>query len=425
VSRAHSPPSETASQVNPGRRAALRASLRVEGGERSDQALEREAPREGRDRALAWHLLHGSLQHRAQLDHIITKAARRGTDKIEPVVLAVLRIAIYELRFGRAPARAVVHQGVELARLEASKRAVGFVNAVLRNQHRVGELPPGLARNHPAWLLERWEQRYGAEATERWALSNNEPPPLCIATAGPEAELDALFAGLELQPEPAKAAGRVIPGMRRFSGPVGPVTELPGAAEGLWWVQDAAAAAVADLLGCRPGWRVLDACAAPGGKTFRLVSQGGNVVAVDRSEARLEKLTAGLDRLGMKAETAVHDWLGGPLPGLAPFDAVLVDAPCSGLGTIRRHPEIRWRRRPDELAGNAARQLVILETTAAMLATEGVLVYAVCSAEPEEGEAVVRRFLRAHEDFVQDELFCSAPPVNDEDAFWAARLIRR
>ncbi len=411
--------------MNPGRRAALRALLRVEQGERGDHALEAEAPSQGRDRALAWHLLSGALQHRAEIDHALAAASSRPLGRLEPAVLAVLRLAAYELRYGRAPRRAVVHQAVELTRLDASHRATGFVNAVLRKQGRGGEgVPPRLLLNHPEWLLQRWERRYGADAAAHWAASNNEPPPLCVASAGSTDELEALLRSAGLEPEPAFAAGRQVPGLLRVSGPVGPVGSLLGAQEGLWWVQDSAAAAVADLVRCRPGWRVLDACAAPGGKTFRLASKGAEVVATDRSAQRLERLEEGLCRLGLSAQVLTHDWLEGSLPGLAPFDAVLVDAPCSGLGTVRRHPEIRWRRSLEDLQRNAERQQAVLEAAAAMLAPRGVLVYAVCSAEPEEGEQVVERFLAAHPDHSLDETFCSAPPSHGEDAFWAARLVR-
>ncbi len=413
-------------RVNPGRRAALRALLRVDRGERGDRALELEAPPEGRDRALAWHLLSGTLQHRAEADHLIGASSSRAIATLQPAVLAVLRMATYELRHGRAPARAVVHQAAELTRSEASRGAVGFVNAVLRNQQRrAGEIPPRLLLNHPEWLLERWEQRYGAPAAAAWAQSNNQPPPLCLAASGPVVELDALLRAAGLEPEPALAAGAEVSGLLRVLGPVGQVSSLPGASEGRWWVQDAAAAAVADLVGCQPGWRVLDACAAPGGKTFRLISQGARVVAVDRSQPRLDQLTEGLDRLGMQAELQQHDWIQGDLPGERPaFDAVLVDAPCSGLGTLRRHPEIRWRRAAHELPENAQRQIAILTAAARCVRSAGVLVYAVCSGEPEEGEQVARRFLEQHDDFRQDVVFCSAPPSSGEDAFWAVRLLR-
>lgn len=424
MSKGRHTPGSSASKVNPGRRAAVRALVRVDRGERGDHALDAVAPPAGKDRGLAWHLLSGTLQHRAELDHVIAACSSRPLARLDPTVLAILRVALFELRYGRAPDRAVVHQAAELTRLEASKHVVGFVNAVLRNRQRAGEIPPRVALNHPEWLLARWEARYGAGPAASWALDNNQPPPLCVATAGDIADLDTLLAQAALHPEPALAAGVEVPGMRRILGPVGQVGTLPGAAEGLWWVQDAAAAAVADLVGCQPGWHVLDACAAPGGKTFRLVSQGARVLAVDRSAMRLELIQQGLVRLGMKATLQQHDWLEGSLESVDPLDAVLVDAPCSGLGTLRRHPEIRWRRKHEDLTRNAIQQYGILKCCSSLVRSGGVLVYAVCSAEPEEGEQVVGRFLEQHQDFVRDSVFCSAPPTSGEDAFWAARLLR-
>ncbi len=418
-------PRPARSRVNPGRRGALRALLRVERGERGDAALEAEAPPGGRDRALAWHLLSGTLQHRREIDHVIAGCSKRPLGALEPIVLAVLRLAIFELRHGRAPTRAVVHQAVELTREEASRGASGFVNAVLRNQGRVGEIPARALLNHPDWLLDRWVERYGEEQAERWAQRNNQPAPLCLASLeGPDA-LDEELQQAGLEPHPAHAAGRVVPGLRAVDGPVGQVGALPGMEQGRWWVQDPAAAAVADLVGCQAGWRVLDACAAPGGKSFRLLSQGGEVVAVDRSRDRLGRMAGSLERLGLDAQLMEHDWLSGPAPGLGLFDAVLVDAPCSGLGTLRRHPEIRWRRKPEDLASQAARQLEILKVCSEHLRPGGALVYAVCSGEPEEGEKVVERFLAAMSDYRLDDRFSSAPPHGDEDAFQASRLLRR
>jgi 16S rRNA (cytosine967-C5)-methyltransferase len=171
---------------------------------------------------------------------------------------------------------------------------------------------------------------------------------------------------------------------------------------------------------------VLDACAAPGGKAFRLASRGATVLGVDLDEARLARVAEGARRLGLAVDLRVHDWEAGPPPDLvAAFDVVVVDAPCSGLGTLRRHPEIRWRRQPEDLTRNAVRQGAILAAAASCLAPGGTLVYAVCSPEPEEGEAVVDAFLADRADLELDTRWTSVPPAGDEDAFQAARLVRR
>ncbi|MFH1469386.1 MAG: transcription antitermination factor NusB [Pseudomonadota bacterium] len=409
------------------RHAALRALQRVGQGARSELALATEAPADARDRALCWHLVCGTLQHRGELDFLIERLAKRPITRIEPLILDLLRMALFELRCGRAPAHAVVHQAVALARAGGQPWAAGFVNAVLRAHGRADiSLPELASSNHPAWLLERWMARYGRDAALAWARRNNEPAPLCVALhRDPDGARRALEGqGLELVP--ATAAGEPIAGLWWIHGPTGPVEDLPGAGRD-FWVQDPAAAAVVDLLDAEPGARVLDACAAPGGKTLRLASQGAEVLAVDRSPARLDTLRAALHQAGLGAEVALHDWTVGPLPGgeaPALFDGVLVDAPCTGLGTTRRHPEIRWRREEADLTRAAALQLRILLATARHVAPGGALVYAVCSPEPEEGEGVVADFLRERTGFALERTWSSAPPRGDEDAFWGARLRR-
>jgi 16S rRNA (cytosine967-C5)-methyltransferase len=178
----------------------------------------------------------------------------------------------------------------------------------------------------------------------------------------------------------------------------------------------------------KPGAAVLDACAAPGGKTFRLASRGARVAAVDRDESRLDRIREGARRLGFDIETRAHDWttgrIGSPKTAARLFDAVLVDAPCTGLGTVRRHPEIRWRRTEPDLYGAAALQERILTSAAQHVAPGGALVYAVCSPEPEEGEQVVDRFVAAHPAFEREATLSTAPPRDGEDAHFAARLRR-
>jgi 16S rRNA (cytosine967-C5)-methyltransferase len=181
---------------------------------------------------------------------------------------------------------------------------------------------------------------------------------------------------------------------------------------------------VADLVRAAPGARVLDACAAPGGKAFRLASAGAEVFAVDRSAERLALARESAARLGLGITFATHDWEAGPMRGGAAYDAVLVDAPCTALGTLRRHPEVKWRRQLVDVLTQPTRQRVILEAAAAHVAAGGALVYAVCSPEPEEGPAVARAFAAAHPEFTLAEELSTAPPTEGEDAFYAARLVR-
>jgi len=402
--------------------AALRALLAVEAGERSEDALAREAPPAGPDRALAWRLCRGVLQTRAEADAIIGALSKRPLRRLDPVPLQVLRLGLFELRHGRTPDHAAVNEAVQLCRRQGAPHAAGFVNALLRRHEQAPPPSPEQLLNHPAWLLARWRSRYGEAAAAAWARKNNSVPPLALVFKREEPELLALLQR-ELGCSPASAAGQQVSGAWLLRARK-PVRQLPGYDEGLWWVQDGAAAAVADLVGAQPGWRVLDACAAPGGKSFRLISQGAEVWAADRSKKRLERLSEGATRLGMAPRLVQHDWQSSePFPQ-TDFDAVLADAPCSGLGTLRRHPEIRWRRRQQDLHANAERQLAILRAAAACCRVGGVLVYVVCSPEPEEGEQVAERFLQGHPGYRRLGGFCSAPPCGEEDAFWAVKLQR-
>lgn len=409
-------------RANPGRVAAARALVRADEGHHLEDALAELLPH-GPDRGLGWFLAFGVMRHRGQVDAALRPHLRQPLEGLDAPVRAVLRLGAFEKLHARTQPHAVVHQAVEVARALSAGRASGLVNAILR---RV-ETPRALSRadrlDHPAWLVARWDARYGPEATERWCLANAEPPPLTVVTRDVGAADALRAAGLELSP--ARAAGRPIPGAFRVAGHAGPVPSLPGFEAGHLWVQDASSALVADLVGAGEGTRALDACAAPGGKTFRMASRGAHVTAVDASEHRLARVAEGARRLGLAPALRAHDWTQGPAPELGTFDAVLVDAPCTGLGTVRRHPEIRWRRVESDVARAAVRQRAILEGASAHVRPGGALIYAVCSAEPEEGEALVRAFLADHPEYELEEQIATAPPADDEDAFQAARLRRR
>jgi 16S rRNA (cytosine967-C5)-methyltransferase len=415
-------PRRLTSATTPGRLAAGRALLEIEDGAFAEDALAAVAPTDPRERAHAWFLTLGVLQRRGQVDAALRERLERPLDGLDPAARVALRVGAFEKLFGRAADHAVVDQGVELARGLGAGRAAGLVNAVLRRVAPATELARHDGLDHPAWLLARWTDRYGAEAAERWCRANGEPAPLVVVVRPDRAGvLDRLrAAGLAL--EPATAAGRPVEGAWIVSGHDGSVDALPGLAEGDLWVQDPAAVAVADLCAPRPGLRVLDACAAPGGKSLRLASRGAAVVAVDRAE-RLARLTEAVARTGLPIQVVAHDWETGPSPALPrDFDVVLVDAPCTGLGTVRRHPEIRWRRQPADLPRAAGRQLAILRAAAAHARPGGAVVYAVCSSEPEEGAAVVEAWRAETAGAAVVEGLLTAPPAADEDAHYAARV---
>jgi 16S rRNA (cytosine967-C5)-methyltransferase len=410
-------------RVNPGRIAAVRALIDVERGGFADDSLLPYLPKAPRDRGLARHLCFGVLRRRGEVDGALRLVLKQPLQALEPPVRAILRVGAFEKLLSRTREHAVVHQTVELCRPLKAGRAKGLVNAVMRRVKPNEALTRSERLNHPEWLVERWEERYGAEATGQWCQENNEPPSLFIVgKVGYEPEA-LRAAGLEVNP--VELGGGVLQQVWRLSGQGGAVSDLPGFAEGHFWVQDAAAVLMVDLLGEVKGKRVLDACAAPGGKSFRLASRGANVLCSDISPKRLNRVKESAVRLDCPLETVAHDWEQGALDVEDPFDAVLVDAPCSGIGVIRRRPEIRWRRQEADLAASALRQEKILSHCSTRVRPGGNLVYTVCSPAPEEGRGLIERFLGAHPDFVLERTLDTSPPSVGEDAHFGALLTRK
>ena len=406
------------SRANPARTAAAKALVAVESGAHLDDALAERAPAPGRDRELAWFLAFGVVRRRGHVDAALRVHLTRPLGGLDAEIRAVLRVGAFERLYARTRSHAVVHQAVEVARALGVGRASGLVNAVLRRVSEPHHLSRADGLDHPPWLVDRWDARYGEPATTAWCEANNHPPPLFLVERGPSSgpPLPGAVA--------AVGAGGSVAGVWRLApDQAAPVPTLPGFAEGRWWVQDLAAVQMADLVPVTPGSRVLDACAAPGGKAFRLTCRGAQVVALDRDAGRLERLTESAARLGLTVETHVHDWHVGTWPDV--FDAVLVDAPCTALGTVGRHPEVRWRRQPTDLTRAAADQQAILEACSASVRPGGSLIYTVCSPEPEEGTEVVSRFLATHPDFEQEEERATVPPRHGEDAHFGVRLRRK
>ena len=276
--------------------AAVRALVAVEDGGYLEEVLDvgELAPR---DRGLAWFIANGVLRHRRTVDAALRPWLRTPLGGLDPAVRATLRAAAFERLHGRAAPHAVVSEAVETARRVGVGRASGLVNAVVRRVVPATDLRREELLEHPDWLVERWTERYGVTATDAWCASNNEPPPLTLVGLKLSAIRDELAAeGRTLRP--ARAAGREIPDALTVEGHRGRVEQLPGFEAGAFWIQDCAAIAVADLVPLGEGMTVLDACAAPGGKSFRLASKGAQVLAVDRSRARLDRLTESAGRLG-------------------------------------------------------------------------------------------------------------------------------
>ncbi len=409
--------------ANRGRVAAARALLAVEDGGHVEEALARLAPADPADRSLAFFLALGVLRRRSHVDAALRPGLKQPLGALDASVRATLRVGAFELLYARTPPHAALHQAVEVARAVGAGRASGLVNAVLRRVRPPEGLSRADALDHPPWLVARWSARYGDAATDSWCARNNTPPALFAVTPDDGEALAARWREAGLNVSPAALHGASLPGVWRVDDHSGVIPDLAGFAEGGFWIQDAASAAVADLVPVAPGARVLDACAAPGGKSFRLAARGADVLAVDLDPERLARVAESTARLGLSIALRAHDWLTGPLD-VGTFDAVLVDAPCTALGLVRRHPEIRWRRQLLDVLRAPERQRRILEAASTHVAPGGALVYAVCSPEPEEGTDVIAAFLAAHPAFVEEARLSTAPPEGDEDAFFGARLRR-
>ena len=394
---------------------------------------------EGKDRAFARALALATLRRLGGIDRLLDARLQRPPP---PAVRDLLRLGAGQLLALRVPAFATVSTTLALAEGDGALRPFkGLVNAVLRGLDRDGgpdllDAPPPEA-DLPDWLAARWRAAWGEAGLHALALRLREEPPTDLTPRDP-ADAEALAAALEAEP---------LPGGSLRSRLRGDPAGWPGYAEGRWWVQDAAAALPARLLGVRPGETALDLCAAPGGKTLQLAAAGARVTAVDRSPARLERLRENLARTGLEAEIHAADAadLGAGWAAGRTFDAVLLDAPCSATGTFRRHPDVLWAARPGDVAKLAAVQARLLRAAAERTAPGGRLVYAVCSLEPEEGEAQVAPFLAAHPDFAlapaeaADErwpgadgaegtwrvLPGAAEPAGGADGFFTARFRRR
>jgi 16S rRNA (cytosine967-C5)-methyltransferase len=363
-----------------------------------------------RDRGLTAAIVTGTLRWQRSLDHLITQFARRPLTKLDPDVLAILRLSLYQLlHLDRVPAAAVVDDAVNMTRAAKTTSATGFVNAVLRStlrqRHRL-PLPPrpaerhtreaalaylGITHSHPDWLVARWLDRYGFEPVERWVQFNNDAAPLTLRANRLRTERDRLRSALaddEIDTVPTRYApdGLIVTSGNPLRRPI----------DGSFTVQDEASQLVPLSVDAQPGERVLDLCASPGGKTVALagaMQDSGTLIASDVRPGRVALMRDTVRLSGARHVRLVQVPVSGPLPFEPVFDRVLVDAPCSGLGTLRRDPDIKWRRHDTELPGLARQQMELLQRAAAVVRPGGRLVYATCSSEPEENDGVIDTFL--------------------------------
>jgi len=424
----------TAAGVSPARACAFTVIRRVfEHGAYADRALEAEAAGLGpRDRALATRLAYGTVQRRATLDHIARTLVGRDLEQLDPPVLAALRLGLFQVVLLTGVAdHAAVNESVELAK---AARGGGFklVNAALRRATREGhaildgiddESPEGAAILHsvPDWLARLWWSELGPEQARALLARVNEPPESALRVNGLVATIDEVLARL---PVPA----------RRVEGlPEGLVLDGPFDAHGseLWRAgaimpQSRGSMAVAPILAPEPGDRVLDLCAAPGGKTTHLAALMGGVgevVAVELRAGRAASLRETCTRMHADC-VRVEQADSGALRADGAFDRVLVDPPCSGLGTLQSRPDIRWRSSLEDVAKLAAIQAGILAAAAAATAPGGVLVYSVCTITHAEGEGVIGAFLAGHPEFSVERKLQLMPHLDGTDGFFIARLRR-
>jgi 16S rRNA (cytosine967-C5)-methyltransferase len=334
---------------------------------------------EERDRALMRRIVATVLRRLGTLRHLISTCLDRGLPADAPRLESVLLVGAAQILFLDVPNHAAVDLAVRLVQADRrSGRYAGLVNAVLRRLTRnADELLEGvdvIALDTPGWLLARWTRTYG-EATARAIAAAHAQEPALDLTVKSDADGWA-----------ARLRGRVLPTGSLRAIAAGPVGALPGFDEGAWWVQDAAAALPARMLGDVRGQTVADLCAAPGGKTLQLALAGAKVTAVDRAENRMARLRDNLRRTGLAATPVIADVATFDA---GPFDAVVLDAPCSSTGTIRRHPDIPWQKRDTDIAALATVQAGLLDRAIALTRPGGRLVFCTCSLEPEEGEALI------------------------------------
>ena len=342
-----------------------------------------------RGRAFAHNLTATTLRRLGQIDALISACLETPLPANAQAAMDILRLGAAQLLFTGTPDHAAVDTAVDLARARGQARLAKLVNAVLRRIQREGG--DALTRqdaarlNTPDWLWDSWQTAYGDATCRAIAESHLAPAPLDITVKDDAAGWAEKLGGLAQSDRSLRLPGGT------------PVPDLPGFAEGAWWVQDRAAALPARLLGDVAGLDVLDLCAAPGGKTAQLAAAGARVTALDRAQKRLDILDRNLARLGLAAATVAADALAWTAP--APFDAVLLDAPCSATGTIRRHPDLPHLKGPGGVAHLAALQNQLHPRSTARLRPGGLLVFVTCSLQPEEGPERVRAFLTAHDNF--------------------------
>ncbi|WP_022854826.1 16S rRNA (cytosine(967)-C(5))-methyltransferase RsmB [Thermodesulfobacterium thermophilum] len=412
------------SKTNP-RAVALKILIRWEKGkplldEVLSQVLTKSVLPDERDRALVSELVNGVVRHLYYLDFILARFSEHPLEKMDLEVKNLLRLGAYQLLYTRIPERVAIAESLKI--LSERKRGAwirGLVNAVLHkvleNKDNLPEPPDfnevyylSVKYSFPEWLVKRWLQRFGRKETEVLLHASNERSPLVIRVNTLKVSRDSLLVYLQkdevptAKPCPYSPSGIILEGFR------GKITELKPYHFGWISVQDSASQLVGFLLNPKPGAKVLDACAGVGGKTTHmaeLMQDKGTIWAFDLYEWRLEKLKENFQRLGLKLPKVFVGDVVEKLKELQPpsFDYILIDAPCTGTGVIRKHPDVKWARTEEDFLKIPERQLRLLEGLAPFLKKGGIMVYATCSLEPEENEQVIERFLQSHPEFMLED----------------------
>ena len=418
-----------------------------------DHAFKRASLSE-RDRALLTELIYGTLRWRAKIDAHLSHQLSRSLTGTDAFVRNLLRVTVYQLLFlDKIPDYAAVNEAVELAKIQHGSKTAGFVNAVLRNLLRQNKISTkrkteddsiaalAVEFSHPEWLVRRWLDEFGQREGCALMRANNQRAPLVLRVNRLKSSREELLARLLRAGIAASATPWSPDGIMLESS--GAVENLPGFADGLFQVQGESSQLIAYLLAPLPGERILDACAAPGGKTTHiaeLMKGSGELIAMDKSARGIGKIRENIARLQLRSIQVVKADATNELTRTlgAPYDRMLIDAPCSGFGTLRSHPEIKWQRQETDIRRLCGLQSKILEGVSDYLKSEGVLVYSTCTLAREENDLVVQAFLAQHREFelqdaarylpetakhmVRGGFFQALPQRDNTDGFFAARL---
>ena len=369
-----------------------------------------------KDRSLLNALVFGVIRWQGRLDYIIGHLSNTPLTKIDPKVLNIIRIGLFQIIYlSKIPVSAAVNTSVELAKPFAPPWVIGFINAILRNGAKnFAKVPFPILKKDPVsaiaaqcsfpkWLIERWLHRYEPKETLQLCDAINTIPPITIRTNTLKTTRENLLNSLKKEVEKIECTTYSPDGISFFN-PNSSIQEMKSFKDGWFVVQDEAAQLITPMLDVRPGDTVLDACAGLGGKTghiAQIMKNQGIIFAIDKDEKKLSRLFSEMKRLGISIITPYSSDLEKPLniKGVPLFDRILLDAPCSGIGVLRRNPDIKWVKSKKNLSHYKKRQLLLLKNIASLVKPSGILVYTVCSIEPEENEEVVEEFLREHSEF--------------------------